>query len=96
MRSPFNSRRARPSLEALECRLVPDATTFVQNLYGDVLGRTGSSAEVALWAAALQNGTSAEDVAAGFWDSAEHRALQAASYYQNHLHRSPGTDEIAA
>jgi protocatechuate 3,4-dioxygenase beta subunit len=83
-------------LEALECRLVPDATTFVQNLYQDVLGRAGSSAEVALWVAALQNGTSAEDVAAGFWDSAEHRALQTATYYQNYLQRSAGADEVAA
>src|SRR5262249_42859012 len=80
--------RARPVLEVLEERVVPDATTYVQDLYAAVLGRTGGAGEVAGWVRQLQAGLPEQAVATAFWRSAEHGGLQVDRFYQVILHRA--------
>lgn len=91
-----NSNYTRPSLEALESRLVPDATSYVRGLYADVLGRQASDQEVNTWVQQLQGSgdeSSRERVASEFWFSQEHRSLQVTEYYQQFLNRTPSASE---
>jgi protocatechuate 3,4-dioxygenase beta subunit len=88
-------RKFRPRLEELEARLVPDATTFVQNLYVDVLGRPGSADEVSAQVQAMANGASESTVAAAFVNSAEHRALQVNAYYQDFFNRTADSSGLS-
>jgi hypothetical protein len=68
----------------------PDATTsFVAQLYGDLLDRAPDAAGLANWVQQLNHGVSRDQVAGAVWDSAEHRGLEVDSYYRNLLHRPP-------
>jgi hypothetical protein len=71
------------------------STAFVTALYQDVLGRTPDSGGLAIWVQLLQNGTSRQPVAQGFWDSAEHLTLEVESYYSTYLHRQADAPGLA-
>jgi subtilisin family serine protease len=62
--------------------------TFIEHLYTDVLGRTGSAGEINSWVAAMNAGYSRAQIANGFWQSPEHRAGEVDAYYSQYLHRS--------
>jgi hypothetical protein len=51
--------------------LHPDNASFVQSLYGDVLGRQGSASEVSFWGNILGTGTSRAQVVQSFLTSNE-------------------------
>jgi hypothetical protein len=61
---------------------------FVTALYGDVLDRDPDAQGMAGWVAFLQAGGTRQQVAQGFWESAEHRGLQVDQFYQTYLHRA--------
>jgi carbonic anhydrase/acetyltransferase-like protein (isoleucine patch superfamily) len=65
----------------------PGDAAFVAGLYSDVLGRNGSPAEVAGWAAALSGGLSRQAVALDFLTSAEHDLQLIDADYTGLLHR---------
>ncbi len=71
---------------------------YVQELYRDILGRNAEPGALTSWENALPTGLAATDpaeqaarlnVATLIWDSAEHRTVQVASYYETLLGRSP-------
>jgi len=71
------------------------STTFVNNLYEKVLGRTpdGSAAN---WVAALNSGTSRASVAQSFILSNEALTDAVDTYYENFLQREPSDAEAAS
>src|SRR5437899_3100620 len=77
----------KPRVEQLEARLNPDAASYVNGLYAQVLHRSESQAELNYWLTQFQTPPSTT-VASAFWYTAEHRGLQVDVYYQNFLHRS--------
>src|SRR5258708_39475529 len=81
--------RARPTLESLEPRLVLDNTTFVHNIYHDLLNRLPDPQGNSLWISKLDGGTSRQLVAIFFWRSVEHRQDEVNAFYQNILGRAP-------
>jgi hypothetical protein len=60
---------------------------YVTALYRDVLGRAPDAAGLAFWVGGLQSGWTRQQVAQGFWESAEHRGLQVDSFYAAYLGR---------
>ena len=81
--------RARPTLESLEPRLVLDNTTFVHNIYHDLLNRAPDPSGNALWISQLNSGFSRQLLSIFFWRSVEHRQLEVNAFYQNILGRAP-------
>jgi hypothetical protein len=73
---------------ALGAGAVTAEINFVQHLYSDVLGRTGSAAEVNAWVGGMDGGLTSGQVANAFWQSAEHRTQEVDSYYSQYLHRA--------
>jgi hypothetical protein len=71
-----------------------DDSSLVRALYEDVLGRTGSAAEVQGWVSALQGGLSRAAVAAGFVNSQESLTLMARGYYNDFLERAGSAAEV--
>jgi uncharacterized protein YkwD len=71
---------------------------FVAALYRDVLGRTGSPAELGMWVGLLQQGVRRSDIAASILSSFEyqqhHNTVWAAALYQTYLGRPAGAAEI--
>jgi hypothetical protein len=70
-------------------------TDFVQSLYINILGRTGSASELAGWNSQLQQ-LGLGGIASGFTQSAENRADTVLALFQTFLHRVPGTAETSA
>jgi hypothetical protein len=68
------------------------STTFVNNLYEKVLGRT-PDASAASWSAALTNGMSRASVAQSFILSNEALTDAVDTYYENFLQREPSNAE---
>ena len=66
-----------------------DSTTFVDNLYLDVLGREGDTAGVAGWEAELTSGADRAAVIASFVNSAEAIDQVVEGFYSAYLHRQP-------
>src|SRR5262249_11900804 len=62
-------------------------TAFVNVLYVDVLGRVADVAGVNYWVGLLQAGFTRAQVAAGVWESPEHRGVQVDALYRALLHR---------
>jgi hypothetical protein len=85
--SPHN-RRVPLECEALEERLVLDNNSYVQNLYLDVLHRSGDTAGINFWVGRLNNNTSRFQLAQFFWTSTEHRGVEVDFYYTHFLHRN--------
>jgi len=86
--------RARLALEGLEDRAVPAAlvapgteATYVRDLYVEVLGRSGSDAEVAGYVRDLQAGRSPDSVASAFLTSPEYFSRRVGDLYQSALNR---------
>ena len=77
-----------PRLEELEYRLVLDNTSFVTNLYHDILQRPQDT-KSEFWNLKLIDGTSRQAVATAFWESDEHRTLEVTQFYQTYLQRLP-------
>jgi hypothetical protein len=70
-------------------------TDFVQSLYINILGRTGSTLELAGWNNNIQS-LGLAGIASAFTHSAENRANTITSYFQTFLHRPPTNSELAA
>jgi hypothetical protein len=67
-------------------------TDFVQSLYINILGRTGSSSELAFWNNQLQT-LGLLGVANGFTGSTENRQNAAIAAYETYLYRAPRSSE---
>jgi hypothetical protein len=67
---------------------------YVQSLYMNILGRTGSADELALWNNNIQS-LGLTGVANGFVHSTENRLNTARSDFQMFLHRTPTNTELA-
>lgn len=90
-------------IEKLEGRVLLSASsagvsaTFVPNLYRGLLGREGSSVEVASWEAKLSDAThpmTPAQVAAGFLSSTEYRTGMVQVYYRTLLGRTVETEGL--
>ena len=66
-----------------------DSTSFVTDLYIDVLGRQGDSSGISSWQAALVAGVSREAIVADFVESSEANDEIVNSFYTAFLHRQP-------
>jgi hypothetical protein len=66
-----------------------DNAAFVQALFQDVLGRTGSAAEVQAYVQMLGRGVSRAAVVGGFVNSAENARITVQALYAQYLQRSP-------
>lgn len=73
----------------------PDAT-WVQSLYGNLLGRPGDVAGVANWVTALGRGTSRQAVVAAFTASREYAVHVVNAVFTEYLHRSADAGGLAA
>jgi hypothetical protein len=82
-----STRRSNLQCELLEDRLTPDATSFVTGLYNNVLNRAPDDSGLAHWLGQIQMGVSDANIAAGFWNSVEHRGIQVDAFFTNFLHR---------
>jgi hypothetical protein len=60
---------------------------YVTQLYRDVLGRAPEAFGLGFWLGQLQGGASRTQVAAGIWESVEHRGQQVDQFYATYLHR---------
>src|SRR5262249_43823051 len=69
---------------------------FVQALYTDELGRTGSTTELDLWVNMLDGSGGQAAVVAGIANSTEARAGVVTGWYQTYLGRSPSAAEVSA
>ncbi len=63
-------------------------SAFVASLYQNILGRTGSGAEIQGWVNAMANGATASQVAGSFLSSQEYLTDVVQSYYQTYLGRA--------
>jgi hypothetical protein len=70
-------------------------TDFVQSLYLNILGRTGSSAELALWNNNIQNVGGLAGIANAFVRSPENRLISLRTDFQTFLHGTPSNNELA-
>jgi hypothetical protein len=68
-------------------------TDYVQSLYLNILGRTGSSAELAAWYSNIQS-LGLRGIANGFVTSPENRLNTLRGYFQTFLHRTPADSEL--
>jgi hypothetical protein len=62
-------------------------TLYVSRVYQDVLGRNADAPGLNYWVQQLEAGGSRQQVAAGIWESAEHRGLEVDKLYATYLHR---------
>ncbi|HMC89027.1 MAG TPA: DUF4214 domain-containing protein, partial [Gemmataceae bacterium] len=69
---------------------------WVQGLYVNVLGRTGTQAEVKLWLGQLQSGVSPQMIAYAFATSRESQGKRIRADYQTFLGRAPTQSEVDA
>jgi hypothetical protein len=69
-------------------------TDFVQSLYLNILGRSGSPAELAQWNNNIQNVGGLAGVANAFVDSTENRLNTLRSDFQTFDHRTPADGEL--
>jgi hypothetical protein len=90
------------SLESVEAGFITSPeylshidTDFVQSLYINLLGRTGSAAELALWNNSIQT-LGLAGIASAFLTSQEYRGDNVAADFQLFLHRSPSPAETSA
>jgi hypothetical protein len=70
-------------------------TDYVQSLYINILGRTGSGPELAGWYSSIQS-LGLSGIANGFVTSPENRLNTVRGYFQTFLHRTPTNDELAS
>jgi hypothetical protein len=68
-------------------------TDYVQSLYINILGRTGSGPELALWNNNIQN-LGLMGIANSFTHAFENRLNTLRSYFQMFLHRTPSDTEL--
>jgi hypothetical protein len=64
------------------------ASLYVEQLYHDLLGRDAEPAGLQFWTSLLDAGASRATVAAGIWNSPEHRGIEVDGFYQTYLHRA--------
>jgi hypothetical protein len=67
---------------------------YVQSLYMNILGRSGSQAELAQWNSNIQNLDGLSGVANAFTHTPESRLNALRSYFQTFLHRTPPDSEL--
>ena len=86
---------SRLGVEQLEAREVPTVTSFVTNLYQEVLGRQPDTDGFNSWVSQLNAGTrTTGDVSISFITSTEYRNNTIIGYYQAQLGRTPTAAEI--
>jgi nitrite reductase/ring-hydroxylating ferredoxin subunit len=68
-------------------------TDYVQSLYISILGRTGSSDELALWNNSIQE-LGLAGISNGFTNSTENRINAVRTYFEAYLHRTPSDSEV--
>jgi hypothetical protein len=90
------------SLESVEAGFLTSSeylghidTDYVQSLYLNLLGRTGSAAELAIWNNTIQT-LGLAGIANGFLTSQEYRGDNVASDFTSFLHRPPSAAETSA
>lgn len=93
MQDKRNGRRDQLTVERLEDRLVPDATSFVTSLYHNLLNRAPDPGGLAAWVNAINNGATNQQVATAIWRFGEHRTDEVNSYYESFLGRAPDPGE---
>jgi hypothetical protein len=69
-------------------------STWIAGLYQDVLGRTGSAAEITAWTNSLAGGAMPANIASAFVGSAEHEAIRVRDAYTTYLGRTATTSEV--
>jgi hypothetical protein len=80
-----------PGSATLDVTILPPPdpdTAFVTALYTTILKRGPDDAGLGYWFGQLQANMSRQQVAAGFWESREHRGLQVDAFYETYLHRA--------
>src|SRR5579871_5408225 len=82
-------------VEALEARCLPSTAEYVTGLYGAILHRTPSPAEVASWVNTLNTGASSQEVALAFTSSLEYSTNMIRADYTLILDRQPAPAEAA-
>ena len=86
---------SRLGVEQLEAREVPTVTSFVTNLYQEVLGRHPDTDGYNSWVNQLNAGTkSTGQVSIEFFTSNEYRTNTIVDYYQTQLNRTPSVAEV--
>jgi hypothetical protein len=90
------TKRLVPQVEALEDRCLPDAKSFINALYIDLLNRQPSAPEVQGWVGVLNSGVSPTQVAADFLASPEYARDQIRADYEQILGREPEAGAVAA
>jgi len=83
--------RAGLTLEYLESRLVPDASSYVRDLYSHILERNAGDAEVSFWVSRISAGMTGQQVTQAFMASHEHHSRLAEHAFADVLHR--GADD---
>jgi hypothetical protein len=66
----------------------PDATSFVEGLYGDILGRTADSVGLAVWSPLAESTAGQAAVARGILTSVEGDLRLLDAYFSTYLHRA--------
>jgi hypothetical protein len=85
----------RLGVEQLEAREVPTVTSFVTNLYQEVLGRQPDTDGFNSWVSQLNAGTKTTgQVSISFMTSTEYRTNTIVDYYQVQLLRTPSAAEV--
>lgn len=67
---------------------------FIQAVYGDVLGRAASAAEIQSWQQFLAAGASRQQVAAAILNSPEADAVDTQAFFQHFLNRSATPEDL--
>ncbi|HWB13911.1 MAG TPA: SdrD B-like domain-containing protein [Pirellulales bacterium] len=62
-------------------------TAYIDALYQTILGHAPDATGLAYWQAQLTGGASLDTVAAGIWDSTEHRGVEVEQFYEEFLGR---------
>ena len=74
----------------------PDAPTFVESLYGRLLGRASDPAGKDSWVALMASGAARTTIVDGFLRSREYAERTASNYYQTFLARGPDPEGLDA
>ena len=75
--------------------LADNNSDYVQGLYRNFLGRTGSAAELDFWYGVLQQPNGLLITATGFTTATENRTLFVQSLFTTYLHRQGSGAEVA-
>jgi hypothetical protein len=72
----------------------PDPASIVNGIFGDILGRAPTTADLAFWVNVAKSSAGASGVALGLLDSTEADTLEVTHDYEDFLGRAPDTDGL--